>query len=102
MHTYILPLHLSLYPSPLLTEGEEYGGVGVCRNVPECNVNGHGAQQQAHAAGNSLCTGEGTAPGGVHNGHPDVFIPEARGGPVVENVPVTEENLALTQLQCPK
>lgn len=43
---------------------------------PEHDVDGHATEEQAHAAGDSLGTGERTASGRIHDGHPDVLVPE--------------------------
>lgn len=48
----------------------------VDRSLPEHDVDGHAAEEQAHAAGDPLGTGERASPGRVHNGHPDVLVPE--------------------------
>lgn len=70
----------------------------IDRNVPEGNVDGHGAEEQAHAAGDSLGPGERTARRRVHDGHPDVFVPETGGRSGLENVPDEEKQIGLKQV----
>lgn len=55
---------------------DDDGRVLVDRSLPEHDVDGHAAEEQAHAAGDPLGTGERASPGRVHNGHPDVLVPE--------------------------
>lgn len=69
-----------------LTYLEDDGRILVSRNIPEHDVDGHGAQQQRHTAGHSLHAGEGAVARGVHYRHPNVLIPETRGCPSLENI----------------
>lgn len=53
-------------------------------NVPEHDVDDHGAQEQAHAAGDSLYPGEGAVAWRIHSRHPDVLVSEPSGCPSME------------------
>lgn len=76
-----------------ITQWKEYRRRLIDRNVPEGNVDGHGAEEQAHAAGDPLGPGERTARGRIHDGHPDVFVPEAGRRPGLENIPDGEKQV---------
>lgn len=76
-----------------ITQWKEYGRGLIDRNVPEGNVDGHGAEEQAHAAGDPLGPSERTARGRIHDGHPDVFVPEAGRRPGLENIPDGEKQV---------
>ena len=73
-----------------LTNLEDDGGVSVFRNVPEGNVDCHGAEEEGHAAGDSLSTCERATPGRVNHRHPDVLVPEPKCCPILKDVPGRE------------
>lgn len=70
----------------LITYWEEHWWFLIYRKVPESNIDGHGAEEQAHATGDPLCTCERTAWGRIHYGHPDVFVPEAGRSSALEDI----------------
>ena len=69
-----------------LTNGEDDRRLLVFGDLPEGDVDCHGAEQEAHAAGHPLCSGERATPGRVYDGHPDVLISKACRRPGLENI----------------
>lgn len=80
------------------TKGEEYWRVLIYGNVPKGDIDGHGTEEQAHAARDPLGTCERTPWGGIHYWHPDVFIPEASRRSALENIPDRKKQKPLTTL----
>ena len=77
--------------SLLFTYWEEDWRVLIYRNVPEGDIDGHGAEEQAHAAGDPLGTCERTTRGRIYDGHPNMFIPEASRSSGLKNIPDGEK-----------
>lgn len=83
-----------------ITQWKEYGRRLINRNVPEGDIDGHCAEEQAHAAWDPLGPSERTAGGRIHDGHPDVFVPEASRCSALENIPDRRKRESLeTQIQ---
>lgn len=88
-HAWSLKVHKV---HPAVTYWKEHRWARICRDVPEGDVDGHGAEEQAHAAGDPLSTCEGAPRRRIHDGDPDVFISETSRCSALENVPERKKN----------